>query len=185
MILVGIHGAIGSGKDVAAAHLCRTRGFTRVAYGDALKEEVARILRRPLAAYAKEHPRYRFLGEDEAVARLIQDKPQVVRALIQAWGTELRRAEAPGYWVEKLRRRTEGLDRIVVPDVRFENEAAFVRESGGYLLKVVRPDHTWDDHASERDLDGWTNWDVVILNDGTVADLEAKVEAWAVKALPS
>jgi hypothetical protein len=64
--------------------------------------------------------------------------------------------------------------RVVVPDLRFRNEVEWLRRLGGLLVKVVRPRRDGDGHASETELTAFTGWDLVLTNDGTLAELEAK-----------
>lgn len=61
---------------------------------------------------------------------------------------------------------------VVIPDVRFINEAEFVRGMGGYLIKVERRDENDvlyqatdrdPNHVSEAQLDGYS-WDLTITN---------------------
>jgi hypothetical protein len=70
------------------------------------------------------------------------------------------------------------LDTVLVPDLRFRNEARFLREElGATLVKLIRlhPGATeqWiaDDrpaeHVSETDLDLWDEWDLIIEADST------------------
>ena len=179
IVIIGIAGHIGSGKDTAAGYLLRAHGFTRVGFSDVLKDEVARKLRRTLAAYLVE----RGVGPDmNAAIRdvLWTNRTPVTRALLQEFGTEVRRADDPNYWVDRWEEKVTRLmtGGVVAPDCRFRNEAQRVRDLGGYLLRIERPGHAGDSHASEHGLDGWTDWDAVIQNSGTVADLESMVAAW-------
>jgi hypothetical protein len=72
------------------------------------------------------------------------------------------------------------LDTVLVPDLRFKNEARFLREElGATLVKLIRfhPGSTkrWvaDDrpaeHVSETDLDHWDEWDHIIEADSTLS----------------
>ena len=61
---------------------------------------------------------------------------------------------------------------IVVPDVRFVNEANYILQEGGYLIRLegdpmsVRENSLRDlNHISETDLDDYTNFSKVIYND--------------------
>ena len=118
----------------------------------------------------------------------------------QMVGTEGGRACVADIWVRKLLKtahelqrggysykRTQGLVLapmspfdVVVPDVRFCNEVARIKEAGGQVFRVKHPERDSPPfmHASEveqtlipdEDLDG------VIYNDGTLEDLERKVK---------
>lgn len=185
MQVIGISGHIGAGKDVIASYLIRTHDYVRRGFSDALKAEVMTTLRPMLHAYVLERESagaaYDADTLDDAVYRLLyRDRTPVTRALLQAWGTELRRREDPDYWVLAWARWARGTSaqRVVAPDVRFRNEAAMIRSLGGRLVRVRRPGQDGDDHPSERELAGWDDWDAVFDNAGTIADLEEAVEAW-------
>jgi hypothetical protein len=101
----------------------------------------------------------------------------------------LRRNEEPGYWVNEWVRWTQEAKpaRVVVPDVRFGDESAILKHSGGVIFRVIRPGHDTGaaGHASEDLADRDDGWDHVFLNDRTVADLHGQVDLWAAKHLPA
>jgi hypothetical protein len=177
--IISISGRIGAGKDVIAGHLVEKYGYVRRGWADALKLEVAARLPRTLEAYV----RYGYPGRlhTEPVGAIIHDllwahRDHVTRALLQEWGTELRRADDPDYWVKAWARDLP--PKVVVPDTRFQNEADTVQRLGGRLWRVVRPGYeATGDHASETTLDGFPAWDALLVNDGTVGDLRAQVDA--------
>ena len=188
MILVGIHGAIGAGKDVVAAWLCRHHGFVRIGMADALKDEVVEKFPRTLRAIMRLHSDSWSEPEVDLCRVVHELKPPGVRELLQEMGTGVRRADDPDYWVKKLAGRLVDMPataRVVVPDVRFRNEALLIQRFSGTLVKVVRPGHDPADaaHASETSLLDWAAWDAVIRNDSTVAELERKAEALALTIL--
>lgn len=92
-----------------------------------------------------EQVRLGALGDEcNDAARLFLCKPRSPRFILQRWGTEYRRRTRHGhdsYWldqvVEKLRATPER--HFVVTDVRFENEARFIEEVGGTLVRIRRP----------------------------------------------
>lgn len=72
--------------------------------------------------------------------------------------------------------RMDGLESVVISDVRFPNEAAFVRENGGVLVHVSRDVESYcDDHVSERMTDE-IECHHFIRNDGSLDDLRTKVK---------
>ena len=89
MILVGLTGRSGAGKDMAAARLTQRWAFTRVAFGDALKDEVGHLLRRTLTAYIEQvYPgeistQYGGAADRAVHDRLWYRRDPVVRALMQ------------------------------------------------------------------------------------------------------
>lgn len=61
----------------------------------------------------------------------------------------------------------------IITDCRFKNEAQAIREKGGILIRINRDiERANTTHASETDLDDWTDWDHVIDNNGTLVDLQ-------------
>lgn len=65
-------------------------------------------------------------------------------------------------------------DLLIVTDVRFDNEAEYIREAGGRVWEIIRPGTAADSHASEQRLDR-DLIDHVIENDGTLDDLHDRV----------
>ena len=182
MIVVGLGYRMRVGKDSVADVLVRRYGFVRRGFADALKDEVLDRLPRTLGAYL-EHTMFLEDTADRRRRLVYGFKPPLVRALLQEYGTEVRRADDPRYWVKKVAGWVEDCrpQRLVVPDVRFRNEIEFVRALGGRYVRVDRPGvepAALDTHASESELDG-VEPDYVIRNDGTLKDLERRVGAMA------
>lgn len=95
-----------------------------------------------------------------SIDELFTVKPPVMRALMQNYGTEVRRADDPSYWINKWKDtaiemlETGAADHIVVDDVRFLNEAKAVTDMGGIIVRVVRNDVSNKDiHQSETEMD--------------------------------
>lgn len=190
LTIVGVAGRIGSGKDVIAARLAEHWGFTILRFSDALKLEVYRKLRGTLRAHladVRHHlPALAITGglsDDEVVWRMLTEwRTPVTRALLQEYGTGVRRADDPDYWVRQWKAAlwdaAPVVPRIVTPDMRFPNEAQAIQRMGGRLVRVIRPGVPIGLHESENALNGWTPWDAEFVNDGTVDELHAKVDAW-------
>ena len=196
-MIIGLTGAAGSGKDSVADILVLKHGFRRIAFADALYEEVSTAFNVPIDFLknreTKEKPSVRLSlgrcmdGEFANVVRLVNHRgnrpigrstiPYSPRQILQWWGTDYRRAQCETYWIDKVR------DRLlsghgqgwVITDVRFQNEADLVRELGGRLGLVTRPGvKPVADHVSEA---FWQtcNPDILIRNDGDIDDLMADV----------
>jgi hypothetical protein len=73
------------------------------------------------------------------------------REVMQFFGTEYVRACQDDYWVQQLLQESESSRRVLVPDTRFDNEAAALRAVGGKVIKIVRIDSPaqGDGHVSE------------------------------------
>lgn len=169
-IVIGLHGAAGSGKDMLADYLVRRYGFTKIAFADPLYDMAAALL--PHLGVRGDV--LRLLREDRAFKEsplpLIQHSP---RHLLQTLGTEWGRVQMhPELWLRIAQQRialTAG--PVVLTDVRFANEAALVLRQGGAVWRLLRPSAgTSSAHTSEtplaRDL-----IDHHLHNDGTPEQL--------------
>ena len=163
VMLIGISGKKRSGKDTVGAMVVEwlnEHGFdaAQVAFADQLKEEVA---------------------EATGVNRRMQEMDKERwRPILQWWGVEFRRHYfGQDYWVSKMTQKLLAMDEdvAVVTDVRFRDEADFIRASGGFVVRVERETGLQDGHSSETDLDGYSGFQTTLSNDGTLDDLEEKV----------
>lgn len=90
--------------------------------------------------------------------------------LLQRVGVEMRESRGENFWIDVLRHTAEEATErvIIVADMRFPNEAEFIRSQGGTLVKVSRidprtrqlfvtPDRD-PNHISETALDGYKDW---------------------------
>lgn len=157
--IVAISGKAGSGKTTVSHHLADKYGYTGLNFADALKEEAIRM------------------GWDAV-------KDDRGRKLLQRLG-QVGREYTEDCWVnllESLIKDTFQTDKVVVGDCRYKNEALWVRSKGGILLRIERPDNPWAlkgdaaQHHSETDLDGFCDFDAVVVNDGTLDELREKID---------
>jgi hypothetical protein len=170
MRLIGLTGRKLSGKDTFCQYLqtsARGQGVqvVRLAFADLLKGEVAKAC-------------------GVTVEEIDADKA-AFRPILQWWGTDFRRQRyGEDYWVSQVRRAlAQWPDPRAVAcltDVRFPNEAALVRELGGVLVRLVRPQsETPDPHPSETAMEHCPV-DLTVLNDGCLSALaEAATLFWA------
>ena len=104
------------------------------------------------------------------------------RELAQTLGTEWARDTVdPDFWVKLMWYRVvDGgceHERVVISDVRFPNEATWIRDHGGYVLDVTRDlDAKVVAHSSEDQLD-FTLIDYKLGNTGGVLQLENEAVA--------
>lgn len=100
------------------------------------------------------------------------------RYLLQTLGTEWgRNWVCEDVWIRAWKARAEKHDRVIVDDVRFENEAQAVKAMGGEMWQIVRPSASYNgSHASEGGLDKWHGFDRIIENSGTIEEFRAKID---------
>lgn len=130
--IIGISGYARSGKDTfynrSALHLkSRNLESIRYAFADALKEELDGLLKEHVGISA-------FTEKDK--------EKELIRPLLVTYGTELRRQLNPNCWIDKIKSRVladagEG-KYVFITDVRFENEAQWVKSQGGTMVYVER-----------------------------------------------
>lgn len=168
--LVGMTGRAGSGKNLVASMI---PGAVVIQLADPLYAALSMLTGIPEVLL-----RHREFKE-QPVPWLGKSPRQMLQTLGTEWGRE---TVAQDIWLQLCRRRIDqlreqGISMAVVADVRFDNEAAMIREAGGRICHVRRPiaDEADVEHKSEagiKMLDG----DVLLVNDGTVEDLRRKVE---------
>ena len=185
--LIGIGGASGAGKDVVASCLVEQHGYTRLGFADALKQEVITKFRGTLIAHLFDVGWIYTSDTPDVIDRAVQEivwrhRTPLVRCLLQEMGTDVRRADDPGYWVTRWSQQWHQIKastRVVVPDVRFTNECAVIREQGGMLIRVVRPAHCMlmplYNHVSEHLANEDALWDRTFQNTGTLTEFATSI----------
>ena len=173
-------GKLRAGKDAVAGYLVEKYGFTRFAFGDALKR--------------KAHDVFMF---SDFLFR--EGKP---RALYQQFGEYCRKID-PLVWVRYvdaqvyIAERTPSTRGIVVSDGRQPHEIDWARKNGFKIVRVTAPDHLRVERArqagdvfSEEDLrhdtEQWVDRFVVdyeVNNNGDIRDLERKIDEMMTKLL--
>jgi hypothetical protein len=177
--VIGLTGYAQSGKDTVASILVEKYGYRRVAFADKIKEFLYGI--NPMVACSPTgylQDLVNLVGWDEA-----KQEPQV-RRLLQDLGVSGRELLYPNVWVTPVLSTIRSGDRVVVTDVRFENEAGAVKNMGGQLWRVKRLGFgPVNDHVSEYELDGY-KVDQIFVNNGTLEDLETLITTRMRNAFP-
>ena len=142
VMFVGIAGNAGCGKDTVADYLVTQHGFEKFALATPIKDGIQ-------AMFNFDHEML-YGSLKEAVLENLKVTPRV---MMQTLGTEWGRETIhPDIWISALQSRiSDYIDatleaepeadiKIVVSDVRFENEADFIRQSlgGGIVVHVLR-----------------------------------------------
>jgi hypothetical protein len=149
VIVIGLSGTIGAGKDAVADILVRDHGFIKMSFAGAVKRLVRDL--DPVVGYSvyvcdcgnlndcpidaaevKVSDLYDSYGYDDET---IKDSPygDEVRRLWQRFGTDVMRQQDPEFWVnlalDDLGK--QDAERVVFTDVRFPNEAAMIQNLSG------------------------------------------------------
>ncbi len=172
-ILIGLTGHARTGKTTAANHLASEHGFETYAFATPLKEGVAAI--------------FGLNVEDldgDAKEELIPWLGRSPRQLMQLLGTEFGRDMiSANLWVDLAEQNLDALAELVphatgfvISDVRFENEADYIRKRGGLVVHITRSDAPdVSPHLSELGVAAQPQ-DLVINNDAELKDLFGQLD---------
>lgn len=178
MMIVGLCGRAGAGKDTVAGVLVDRFGFS--SYSLAAEVKSCLIDLDPFIPIDNRPVRLSELLLDSSLEVLKRSYPEV-RRLLQVLGTEVVRARVESFWVDRIEDRllVERPKRVVITDVRFKNEVEWVRYLGGMVFCVerdgVHDQHAGVKHSSELGFDN-KFIDRVINNSGDFEDLICIVE---------
>lgn len=176
--LIGLSGYGGVGKDEVGRILVEQHGFTRFAKGDLIKEVALGINPKvdgPFRLFEVVQP----LGWDKA--KSVGD----VRQFLQDLADEVVRVCGRDVWNDALYEKIEEHFRkaaflrweqpVVLTRLSLPGEAEQVKGRGGAMWRIERPGFgPANSHPNEVALDDW-EFDAVIKNDSTRADLEEVV----------
>jgi hypothetical protein len=174
--ILGVVGRAHAGKDSFAQALA-PYGFRRLAFADALKEVTALLANEPV-----EHFHDPVLKEAHCPSL-----GMTRRRALQNVGQGMRQSLHDSIWLDKVIGQWREMNvPVVVSDVRYPNEAEAIRAVGGLIVRIERPGFTGLQgdaaaHTSEAGIPD-NLVDAVIVNDGTLHDLEeqaARVATWA------
>ena len=190
MLVVGLTGAAGAGKDTFAKRLKQHLGMhasvSIFSFADPLRAMLNELTHDFKYLERRDNRETETLwGMEGASYR------QLMQTLGTEWGRNLIHEQL---WVRHMSRRishrahmweTGGREYsvvVIIPDVRFANEAEFIKNTdGGQIIHIDRPTKWWvkvRDHISEQcDLSDFT--DMVVVNNGTPADLDRLAKVYA------
>lgn len=158
-MILGLCGYAQVGKDTLCEQL---QNYQRLAFVDILKQQVKQMLE--------------VCG---IPVDLWGDDKEQWRDMLVFWGRKMRSIDRD-YWVKQLYTRHGGAirnDRVCITDVRYLNEANWVRSQGGLVIGIHRPGfraNNEEEAISIREVLIQRPDIPWIINDGTPRDLEVK-----------
>jgi len=168
MNIVGICGYAGAGKDALASQLLANDGYERCSFADPMRRVLYAM--NPIVGVDSYmgSVRVRELIDEHGWEKAKRTHPEI-RQLLQRLGTEGGRdVLGDTIWVDTLFKLAK-TGKLVIPDVRFPNEADAIRSKGGVLVRVVRDGVVaTNQHVSESALQVQ---DIILHNNGTIEDL--------------
>ena len=197
MRIIGLTGYKQCGKSSAAQVLTEGFGFVPYAFADGVRAMAAAIdpaislddAPDDVWEQSPAHPGLirglpRWRRYTEILRRIGYERGKQIpdfRRFLQRLGTEgVRGTFGPQAWVEALARRLAEDDPagVVIADVRFESEEAWVHAQGGEVWRMERPGVGGDDpHPSEAGIPHLRVDQVVRV--ATLAELHARVQSLA------
>mgnify|MGYP001586797624 CR=1 FL=1 len=166
MTLIGIAGKAGSGKDTVAGYLCNAYGFVRYGLADPIKQ-MLEVLGVTPECWQPEH-------KEQPIGPFGKSPRRMAQTLGTEWGRHLIH---PDIWLLMADRFIDSAQHsVVISDVRFENEAAWIRARGGQVWHLQRPSATAvEAHTSEVGV-SFRAGDGVLINDGSLSSLFQRIE---------
>ena len=190
-MIIGIHGKFRSGKDTVARLFAQNltslnQTITRHAFADSLKE-IVEILTGEIRTTVI--PGYTISPRDfseEQKNKYLDSWEMTLGTMLQKLGTDVMRNNFNELiWIHSMWTKIKDKyqdEIIIVTDVRFLNELAFLKKMGAILIKVegdpsgMAVTSTRNNiHQSETDLDNYNDFDFVIKNNETLEKLEQKI----------
>lgn len=155
MKLIGVSGAREVGKDTFY-HILQGRGHhvRRIAFADAIRADLSSV--QGLSGGAK----------------------NLIRPLYQIYGELAKELQGREYWIDRLTafmaHIPDSNQTFILTDVRFPFEAQWVKDQGGMVVVVERPQQGEDPHPAEN---SWREieCDYRIQNTGTISDYAQQV----------
>lgn len=194
-MLIALTGRARSGKDTASDLISCRYGLEKYSVAGPLKDLVGAYMGRPFDKNCYDLPIIfparpneegfliawddweltEFCSGERALAllkALISSKIGITpRQLLQQYGTDVCRNQInKNIWASRIPN-----NGVVVPDIRFDNEAEFIKSNGGVIVEVKRPVLIKDSaHASEAGISA-DYIDYYLSNTTTLSEFEKSV----------
>ncbi len=168
MLLIGLGAKARQGKNYVANYMKEVHPeIVLYSFADELK------------LHCKEHhdelvPLWQLANQTKALPTAKEDRIYGYTAILQWYGTDVVRKNNPNQWVDVVANkiREERPEIAIITDVRFPNEAAYIKNHDGFMVEVIRlnedgtryHDPNRDkNHISETALDEYLGYDYHIL----------------------
>lgn len=193
MKLIGLNGALESGKDATADILCKLHRYNRISIGRYIRDEVINNGFPNEAAWIPDRVR-RILRSmhEKRFKEAVYAKPTTIeiRETLQWWG-EWRRRQNPQYWNLKMDEEIRNFPvsrlefgkpiKFVLTDMRMPAEFEYIHSNGGECWQIIRAEaltlkygqiHQHETESALRNFP-FKNY---IANNGDLQDLERIVD---------
>lgn len=179
MKVIGLTGLAGVGKDTAAMAIASIpkEGTAKYAFADPIYNMLHTVFDLPVTTGKKGRKKTQVIDKNS----IVEGTGRTVRYLLQTLGTEWgRNTVSKDVWVNQADAFLSqlegniGIQIVVFTDVRFDNEAEFIKRRGGKIIQIHRKDPGTSSHESEKGINA-KYIDHTVGNNGKVEDFKANI----------
>ncbi len=168
-IVIGLHGAKGSGKDYfyqVVKQMYPKKDIRKIAYADPIKHKVM-FLFGLSSEYEYDQFKRTTVTYDVGGKTIEQDGRHIVREI----GMMMRDYD-PGQFVRYVESSIKASPNSIwcITDLRFHNELDSIRQLNGKVVKIKRAGFGYDGHITETEFED-SECDYVIYNDSNLLDM--------------
>ena len=129
-----------------------------------------------LYSWAGLQPKYYYdknYSEKEIILPKIGKTPREIWIHI---GNSIRSDGYDWTWAEYLFNQSK-VDYLFIDDLRFSVEAEYIKDRGGHVIKIDRPDQPKVSDGADEPLEDYLKWDGIILNNKGIKEFHTSVMA--------
>lgn len=174
MVIIGLAGQARSGKDTIGEYLIGRHQACTYALADPIRRAASEMFGLPYSSFTGNNP-------NREVKNLFWGISP--REMLQKLGTEAgRNVFGEDIWLKRAEQELINVSEIasnpffVITDIRFENEAQWVRTAGGIIVHIHRDmEESVNSHVSEHGIKHDSS-DLTVHNNGTIEELFRKMD---------
>lgn len=171
--IIGITGLKQSGKDTVAEYLQENYNYRIFRFADPIKEMIISLLFH-MNFSPNEIKLYVEQKKEITIPGLESSYRQLAQGIGTSWGREMINRNV---WVNILNQVSFKYDKVVISDIRFNNEAAWIKNKNenNIIIKIIRNRIVIDNHISESGINE-QYIDKIIINDGKLSSLYHNID---------
>lgn len=190
MQIIGLCGYKGSGKDTFADYIVQNDNYIKIAFADYIKNALMELFDWDISSFEQHNkevedtywgttPRMmcQQLGTDFL---RIHCKDKISQKFLLPNNEEYKSS----FHIKRINKdiikyyNINSETKIVITDIRFQDEADYVKKLGGIVVKINRPNlkkNAFSNHSSESNIDNINNINFQIDNSGTISQFIKKI----------